>query len=236
MMTNRETASDEIEETPEGNRHPIELSCVHFFKGSLPPSLSLKDIVPTLVPDTVTALYGYQSKADGFKAAYEYAQKHGLNFTVIDITVEIARKQNPLVMKPDELSQFDFVSFQRLSKDMAKEVKEILSQAFPDTKISKPQTAFADDPGLLTALLKDERWQHLRIIATPMRTGFSNESLNLAVVPYRHWNSIKTAVCRLHPETTISLEPPEATQKLKSDAKDGVSPSVGVKVNRRVKT
>ncbi len=103
-----------------GSQHFIELATVYFYEGPTPPRvIALKDCgLPTKSPwnGAFPTLYGYQSKQEGFTAARAYADKNRLQHTIIDILVKLDQKKNPLMTKPEDLAQHDFISFQRLSR------------------------------------------------------------------------------------------------------------------------
>lgn len=193
----------------------IELSSVYFYEGTLPSSIALKDCSLSTernVPDTFLALYGYQSKQDGFMAARAYANENRLRFTVIDFLVKLDEKQNPLTMKPDELASHDFISFQRLSKSMAEEIGAIIrphaEQLGLTDKASKPQQLLMQYPELISPLLQSPGWEHLKVAAYPSKVQMSPKPLAVGAIPFRHWGSIAEATCRLNPEVFIRLDHP----------------------------
>ena len=111
----------------------IEMSTVAFYRGDIPRELSLCDCAipiergPQLA---FTGFYGTQGKQDGFMAARLYAQRHGLSYTVVDFLADL-QAQNPLTMKLDELSNFDFLNFSRMSRALGSAIEVWMADALP---------------------------------------------------------------------------------------------------------
>jgi hypothetical protein len=198
--------------------HTIELSTLVFYKGELPRTLALKDWampLATPVPGAFTALYGYQSKQEGFVAAASYAKERQLQFTIIDFVVTLAHKPNVLKMQADTLPEHDFLNFTRMNRNMDEPVKQWML-AHPEVKADsaelldtlKPMHAATKHPSLISALLQHKSCQHLKVVAYPAMTALSSDPLNVGSVPLRHWGAIESAQCRLDPSVTVSLEMP----------------------------
>jgi len=201
----------------------IELSTVHFYKGELERTIALKDVGLMLgsgIPAALSALYGHQSKQDGFMSAGQHADRHGLQFTVIDFLVRLDHKVNVGVMKPEELIEHDFLNFQRSSRAMLNEIDIILSEklvrqgTLPDSVFAgKPHLLVIERPELVASLLSDSAMAHLKVLVHGARTQFSERPLNVGTVPFTQWRAIQEATCRLNPETRITLELPSLTDK-----------------------
>jgi hypothetical protein len=198
--------------------HTIELSTLVFYKDELPRALALKDWplpLATPVPGAFTALYGYQSKQEGFVAAASYARARQLQFTIIDFWVTLAHKPNILKMQADTLPEHDFLNFTRMNRNMDEQVKQWML-AHPDVEAQaaelldtlKPMYAATQHPSLVGALLQHTSCHHLKIVAYPAMTALSSDPLNVGSVPLRHWGEIQSAQCRLDPSVTVSLEKP----------------------------
>ena len=200
------------------SQHIIELSTVYFYEGAVPRVIALKDCgLPMKRPvlGAFPALYGYQSKQEGFMAARAYADKNRLQFTVIDLLVKLDQKQNPLMMKPEDLPQHDFITFQRLSRSMTDELGGILKQQLEreglDTSAldpSKPHLLLMQRPDLIAAVINEQGWEHMKVVTYPAKIALSEKTLNVGTVPFRHWDSIQKATCRLNPKIQITLDPP----------------------------
>ncbi len=196
----------------------IELSTVHFYKGQLERKIALKDMGLTLssdIPGALSALYGSQSKQDGFMAAGQYADRHHLEFTVIDFLVKLDYKPNPGVMKPGELMHHDFFSFQRSSRAMLDEIDAMIEEKFvgdgmplDERFVHKPHLLVIEKPELIATLLSDAVMSHLKVLVHGARTNFSERPLNVGTVPFSQWDSIQEATCRLNPGTWVTLERP----------------------------
>ncbi|APO88937.1 MULTISPECIES: hypothetical protein [Xanthomonas] len=148
-------------------------------------------------------------------AARAYADKNRLQFTVIDLLVKLDQKQNPLMMKPEDLPQHDFITFQRLSRSMTDELGGILKQQLEregaDTSAldrSKPHLLLMQRPDLIAAVINEPGWEHMKVVTYPAKIALSEKPLNVGTVPFRHWNSIQKATCRLNPNIQITLDPP----------------------------
>ncbi|MDQ0655201.1 hypothetical protein [Pseudomonas cedrina] len=205
----------------EKNEHIIELSTLYFYQGNAPRSIALKDCglkTKCSIEGALSALYGYQSKQEAFMAARSYANQHRLDFTVIDFLVKLNEKQNPLMMKPEDMANHDFITFQRLSKSSMEEVQSTLRSILvsegtdPDSLgIFKPHIVLMQRPDLVAKLMNQPEWQHFKVIAHPADLEFSPRPLNVGTVPYRHWDAIQEATCRLNPNIRITLDPPPTT-------------------------
>ncbi|CAG9260970.1 conserved hypothetical protein [Burkholderia diffusa] len=201
----------------------VELSTVYFFKGKPPKVLALGDCslpMRSPAPGAFFALYGYQSKQDGFRAASAYAEANDLDYTVIDIEVRLDLQQSRFAMKSEDLTNFDFVSLHRITKTMATEIHEAVMQLLADDGVATDALAdtklheiLAERPALLPRLLAQPGWEHVKVLISGMSTLMSDKPLSVATVSVDHWASIQSAVCRLNPEIQITLEPPTAKPK-----------------------
>lgn len=204
-------------------QHSTELSTVYFYEGSAPRVIALKDAglqMRSPIPGAFSAIYGYQSKQEGFMAARAYADRHRLQFTVIDFLVRLDHKANPLMMKPEHLPQHDFIAFTRIARDMTDKLQEILARRLEkdgldvgQVDLSKPQQVLAQRPELITSLLDEPGWEHLKVIVYPAKVAMSEKPLAVGTVPFRHWDAIQEATCRLNPNIQITLDPPATQDK-----------------------
>lgn len=149
-------------------------------------------------------------------AARAYADKHHLQFTVIDLLVKLDQRQNPLMMKPEDLGQHDFIMFLRSSRSMLDELEKILRKRLQQegadlshVDFSKPHLLIMERPELITSVMDEPGWEHLKVIAYPAKVTISEKPLNVGTVPFRHWGAIQEATCRLNPNIRITLDPPE---------------------------
>jgi len=196
----------------------IELSTVYFCAGPLPHAIALRDCglqLPGAAPNVLTALYGNQSKQDGFMAAREYAERNRLQFTVIDFLVALDHRINPGLMKSDEWANHDFFAFQRLSRGAADEIQAILQDLVPagageQAAVDgvKPNVLLLQRPELIGMLLSQPQLRHVKVVAHQARPIMSERALTVGSVPFVHWNAIKEASCRLNPTTRITLDQP----------------------------
>lgn len=153
-------------------------------------------------------------------AARAYADRERLQFTVIDFVVGLEHKLNPLMMKPEDLMQHDFISFPRLSRSMMDQLQEILKKRLENegiepspAELSKPQLLIMQRPELITSVLGEAGWEHMKVIAYAAKLAISEKPLNVGTVPFRHWGAIQEATCRLNPNIRITLDPPKANVK-----------------------
>lgn len=228
----------------EKNDHIIELSTLYFYQGNAPRSIALKDCglkTKSSIEGAFSALYGYQSKQEAFMAARAYANEHRMDFTVIDFLVKLSEKQNPLMMKPEDMANHDFITFQRLSKSSMEEVQTTLRRFLtaegtdPDSLgIFKPHIVLMQRPDLVAKLMNQPEWQHFKVIAHPADLEFSPRPLNVGTVPFRHWDAIQEATCRLNPNIRITLDPPP-TAKSDNTASDTHMPMHKATSNQRVR-
>lgn len=196
----------------------IELSTVYFCPGPIPHSIALRDcglVLPGGVPG-LTALYGNQSKQEGFMAARDFAEKNRLQFTVIDFLVGLEYKINPGLMKAVEFSQHDFLPFQRLSRTAMDEIADFLvgyaekKGVRPDLVGAKPNALLIERPDLLGALMSDPEFVHVKVISHQAKPSMSDRVLNVGTVPFCQWDAILEATCRLNPTTRVTLDRPES--------------------------
>lgn len=153
-------------------------------------------------------------------AARAYADRERLQFTVIDFVVSLDHKQNPLMMKPEDLTQHDFISFQRLSRSMMDQLQGILKKRLEEegiepnpAELAKPQLLIMQRPELITSVLDEAGWEQMKVIAYPAKLAISEKPLNVGTVPFRHWGAIQEATCRLNPNIRITLDPPAGHEK-----------------------
>lgn len=193
----------------------IELSTVYFYAGSPPNTLSLKDCalaLPRKMPGLICGLYGRQGKQDGFMAAHAYAQHNGLEFTVIDFMVRLEFAINPGKMKPEDVPHHDFLSLNQLRR----QTWESIAFALEEGGTSRAFASIEEDgkkllltrPDLIVQLCDLPDYQHFRVVAFDAKPSISEQTLQVGVVPVRHWGAIESAVCRLNPATQVSLECP----------------------------
>jgi len=198
--------------------HIIELSTVAFYEGHTPRTLALHECsLPFAdpVPGAMSALYGTKSKPEGFMAARAYADRHRLQFTVIDFLVALEHKPNASVMKPDELPDHDFLSLLRISGSMSDQVGQWLraglEEAGQGTELLdslKAEHAVLQQPSLIGALIDRPACRHLKLVAFPGMTSISDRPLNVGSVPFRHWSAIQEATCRLDPTVRVTIDAP----------------------------
>lgn len=234
------TETEEFENSSfkSSNNHLIELSTVYFYHKILPRVIKLKECDVTQntsgIPDTLAALTGYQRKQEGFVAAREYAERNGLDFTVIDFTVKLDQSFTPQLLKPSDLQTRDYLAMTRISKDTAHQLSDILKGSEDETvqrilklyPAAKVTNLIKRYPALLDTILSDDQFKHFKIINMQVRTPLDPEkTLNLAFVPKRNWSCIQSATCRLDSSIEISLDPPQSLLALKDKtqtSKDGL--------------
>ncbi len=198
----------------------IELSTVVFYRGEIEHEIALRDSSFPMAKaprKALSALYGTQGKQDGFVAARSYAVSQGLNYTVVDLLVDL-EEQNPQVMKPDNLSKFDFLNVTRMSRalgdDIASRLAEVLTSADLDGEpvealFSQPLRAvLARWPHLADPLMDLDGCKHLKVIAFPAVTLVGARPVAIGCVQHRHWSAIREATCRLNPNIRVNLDAP----------------------------
>ena len=202
--------------------HTIELSTLYFWKGPTPKVIRLSSCgipLTSPLPRALTAFYGYQGKQAGFAAASEYAYEHRLNFTVVDLLVDLHCKVGSTVLRPDEVSTQDFMNLQRVSRTMVDKLAEDLFSKplpFPVTEgdLKKPLRLLKQHPSLISRIYSNEAFAHMKVISFPANTALAEESLNLGVVPYWNWAAIQDASCRLNPEIRVTYAAPALRDRL----------------------
>ena len=165
----------------------------------------------------LSTFYGLQGKQDGFVAAQAYAATHGLKYTVIDMLVDL-EAQNPGLMKPSELSGYDFLNFSRASRKMSEQVAQwltasragVIARDDIGTALSEQplRAVLAQWPALVDELAELPSCRHLKVIAFHATTSLGTRPISIGNVPHRHWVAISEATCRLNPTVRITLDPP----------------------------
>ncbi len=184
----------------------VELSTVYFYRGELPPAIALRDCSLELaVPmhGLFCALYGKRSKQDGFMAAHAYAERNGLQFTVVDLTVALSLPINPMKMALDDLPQHELLPLNQARKELLDEV-----QGCQDD-VAETGLRLRENPALIGAFLDAPRARHVRVAAFDCKPAMAAQLLTVGVIPYRHWRAIESAICRLDPNTRVSLASPD---------------------------
>ncbi|ENV52065.1 hypothetical protein L292_1667 [Acinetobacter junii CIP 107470 = MTCC 11364] len=221
-----------VAEEHDGNKNKKEkgetvMSTVFFFEGSLPKTINLKDCgFPLTKPidDSFPALYGHIGKQAGFIAAKEYADKHRLQFTIIDFTIKFDTPVDTVPVKLEELHNVEIVSLKRLPRNEIvqlydKYINDEQQHELKDNK--KAYIKMVENPELLSSVINHDDFKDLKLMIYPAKTAISDNPLTIGTIPNRHWDVITSAVCRLHPNTQVSLEPPgKADQRQTNEQKD----------------
>jgi hypothetical protein len=184
----------------------IELSAVYFYHGCPPQTIALKECgLQASGPEAkrVSGFYGNQGKQEGFLAAKAYADKHRLRFEVVDFLVRLDHKQKNLKLNPEDLPCQDFVSFQRLSREIVEKLQEEAGLTATGA-ISDP--AFQQE--LAACAMRSPAWEHVKVFSYPELVLGSDRPLAIGSVPFRHWDSIVQGSCRLNPDLRVTLERP----------------------------
>ena len=194
----------------------IELSTVHFYRGPSPRVLSLKGCglpMYEAIPEMMVGFYGRQGKQEGFMAAYAYAQANQLEFTVIDFLVKLDLPINPVKMSVDDLKSHDFLHLGQARRELWKTIDFLIEEDGDENVDSLHQELdgkllLLDRPGLIARVADDSSFRHFKTLAFDSRTFISPRTLTVGAVPFRHWNSIIQATCRLNPTTQVLLDSP----------------------------
>jgi len=193
----------------------IELSTVYFHHGRLPEQLSLRNCglaMPQKMPGMICGLYGRQAKQEGFMAAHAYAERHQLEFTVIDFLVRLDLAINPGKMKVEDLPHHDLLSLTQVRRQTWDAIAYALEAEGAAGRAGDIEEAgqklLLDHPELIGRLCDLPGFQHFRVLAFDGKPAFSEQPLRVGVVPVRHWDAIETAICRLNPTTKIALDYP----------------------------
>lgn len=195
----------------------IEMTTIAFYRGEIPREIALRDCSLPIQNGPVTAFcayYGEKSNQSGFMAARQYAASLGLQYTVIDIEIQL-RPLNPSVMKPEELEEFDFLNFARMSREMRSVVSKWFSEPHPSaggtaepSETRSAIDAVAANPSLVDKLIALPECSHLKVIAFQAVTSLATMPLTVGGVPHRHWSAIRSANCRLNPTVRVLLDAP----------------------------
>ena len=197
----------------------IEMTTIAFYSGEIPREIALRDCSLPITNGPVTAFcayYGERSNQSGFMAARQYAASLGLQYTVIDIEIQL-QPLNPSVMKPADLAAFDFLNFARMSRDMRSLVSQWFSEAEAEDGVLPDQGSMVSaidaveaNPSLIDKLMAVQRCRHLKVIAFQTVTSLATVPLTVGSIPHRHWSAIRSANCRLNPTVRVLLDAPDA--------------------------
>ncbi|UUZ48483.1 hypothetical protein LP420_38035 [Massilia sp. B-10] len=160
-------------------------------------------------PDAMTALYGNQSKQEGFMAARDYAARNRLNFTVIDFLVSLDRRVNPGLMKATEFGEFDFFALHRLARSGADEFAAMLqASGVQEAETMKPAAILAERPELLSVLLAQPEMQHVKVVAFQTTPVMCERVLTVGSVPfYTGILSLRRPAALIRPPVSRSTGP-----------------------------
>jgi hypothetical protein len=193
----------------------IRLSTIAFYRRHLPAELQLAACgIPLSSPIAhgLCTLYGSTGQREAFLWAKLYAASKGLQFTVVDLVVTTERDMKPGVVHPADLPDRDFISLERLSRASSDYLAGVvLTEA--TIKRHRPVVDRIDkmvlsEPSLIDALVESSVVRHVKLFAASTRTLLGDAPLTLGVIPYRHWNAITAAHCRLDPEVNILCDRP----------------------------
>jgi hypothetical protein len=171
-------------------KNAVPLTSVLFVKRGkrMPSKLKLTDCSIGLVhpiKGAVSALYGYQNKADALSCSAQYADKHDLDMHVVEFKVVLDKHIDPKMLA---LSKFDATRFMSLSR-IAKDTTVLLAEYWQewlekeDSAASRRLRRTLDwtkgeefvgaRPDLLEKFFKAEPRIHL--VAHPAQTTFSDQ-------------------------------------------------------------
>jgi hypothetical protein len=181
------------------------------------------------MPGLFCALYGRKSKQDGFMAAHAYAERHGLEFTVIDLSVGLSMPINPEKMTAEELGHHDFLPLTQAKN----EVWDQVGAAIGDD--GDGRTMLRESPALISKFLDGAAGLHLGLVAFDSKPAIASQTLVVGLVPHRNWRKITSAICRLDPATMVTLERPDIEASGSSRDMHRVNLKVGLKISSRGK-
>lgn len=78
---------------------------------------------------------------------------------------------------------------------------------------SKPHLLLMQRPDLIASVIDEPGWEHMKVVTHPAKIALSEKPLNVGTVPFRHWDSIQKATCRLNPNMLITLDRPDQHAK-----------------------
>lgn len=186
----------------------VELSSIFFFKDTLQSTINLKDCAfpfRTSIENCFPALYGNLSKKTGILAVKEYADRHQLNFTIIDFIISLEEAVDTRPKNEKELFYSEIISLNRLSKSTISQLYDDYIDNSSQKKL-KNKTAYlalVEKPELLTDLINHQDFENLKLLICQAKTAISDKCLTIGYIPNRKWNMIKSPVCRLHPNIKV---------------------------------
>lgn len=203
------------------------MSTVYFFENSLPNTIALKDCGFPLnkpIDESFSALYGHIGKQAGFMLAKAYADKHRLQYTIIDFNVQFDNPIDTVPVGLEQLKNEELVSLKRLPKNEIAELFNLyIGQQDQDDK--KAYMKLVEHPELLSNFINHPDYENLKLVIYPAITAIGEQPLTIGSIPHRHWDVITSAECRLHPNTKVTLESPIVTDKVISEEKLQNTPS-----------
>lgn len=195
------------------------MSTVYFFENTLPSIIALKDCGFPLnkpIDDSLSALYGHIGKQAGFMLAKAYADKHRLQYTIIDFNVQFDNPIDTVPVGLEQLKNAELVSLKRLPKNEITQLYNLYvnSQAQEE---KKAYMKLVENPELLSKFINHPDYENLKLVIYPGITAVGDQPLTIGSIPHRHWDVITSAECRLHPNTKVTLENPVANNRVMSN-------------------
>ena len=184
------------------------LTTLYFYKDELPEEISLSECgIPLYqeMPRCLTTFYGHLGKKYGIVAARRYAEVNGLNFTIIDVNIQLDRCIETSPVGLEKAVSCEVLSLERFSKKNLKALSEIYIQ-----EITSPngQDTFLEKPHLISKLFEHSDFDNLKLLISSGKTKVDAEPLSLAFIPYKYWSVITGAICRIHSHCRISIDEP----------------------------
>lgn len=206
------------------------MSTVYFFEKNLPKTIALKDCgLPLVQPieGCFSALYGHIGRQAGFMAAKVYADKHRLNYTIIDFNVQFDKAVNTVPVGLEQLKHEELVALQRLPNAvLSKLFESYINDHHDDQHMLKSYELLVQRPELLAGFINHEDYENLKLVIYPGVTAINEKPLTIGSIPFRHWDVITSAECRLHPTTKVTLESPAPQLQASNEATHNDSESL----------
>ncbi|MBU2708713.1 hypothetical protein KCM76_22160 [Zooshikella marina] len=152
------------------------------------------------------ALYGHQSKHLCYAKATEFAKKLQLDFTIIDFDVVLSKPRYTQRLKPDDLSYYEFISTNRMTKATIQQLERSLQETNSDFSDNDSLISYlASEPDKAANLLNHPKLRHIRVFNYQGKTLFHDNPVNIGIIPQRHYKYIQNPVCRFYSHIKVTV-------------------------------
>lgn len=180
----------------------VELSTVFFYpKGERPPSqVSLSDCGPPMLSqndDSITCLYGLRHRRLGFKQIHDYAERHNLDYEVVDMKLPVS--EAPTTVNQEDLGTQDVLSLARISGDVKETLYDgmgISSELSRTEQQAKLIDMLSSNPESVNLLRDTLGSKDVPLVVHPTKLAEGEESIAVANLAKSSYSKLTDINCR----------------------------------------